>query len=449
MEQVQYSDMYILSIPAFTWVKAPQSGSDSHTPSARAGHTCNLRDGQIVVVGGYLSGADAPCDAPGIYVFNATSLEWTAGFRALDHRPDLHPENSVLANSYGYRVPAVVADAIGGDADGGATATTPSAGPATGGPFATGKSPAFTITKSGSATATVTQWGPGATHPGAPTDGGNDNNKNNNERKMAGLIAAGVIAGLAGLLAAYLGYCAWLYRRQVRAYKSHLAMANRYSPGGGNASVSALSGLAAFFGAAGREGSKGSRGSSRRAQKGPLHHHHHHREEEVVRLSTGDGSSTSAGGIGVAMTTTTTAEDGEETDDGAGAFAVEPKLLFDDEPTPESGYYSGSVGGARPALGSSANAGGSGTTPGSAAGRGRLGDGDGDGAVMVRRSGSRSSGSSTEALLDGQEPSFFSVVMGPRRALRVVNGLEGEHEIVDGVGGGGGGGGGGGPGGRN
>ena len=33
---------------------------------------------------------------------------------------------------------------------------TPSAGPATGGPFATGKSPAFTITKSGSATATVT-----------------------------------------------------------------------------------------------------------------------------------------------------------------------------------------------------------------------------------------------------------------------------------------------------
>lgn len=37
MEQVQYSDMYILSIPAFTWVKAPQSGSDSHTPSARAG----------------------------------------------------------------------------------------------------------------------------------------------------------------------------------------------------------------------------------------------------------------------------------------------------------------------------------------------------------------------------------------------------------------------------
>jgi len=26
--------------------------------------------------------------------------------------------------------------------------------------------------------------------------------------------------------------------------------------------------------------------------------------------------------------------------------------------------------------------------------------------------------------MDGHEPSFFSVVLGPRRALRVVNGLE-------------------------
>jgi len=47
---------------------------------------------------------------------------------------------------------------------------------------------------------------------------------------------------------------------------------------------------------------------------------------------------------------------------------------------------------------------------------------------MPRRSRSTSGGStsSTELLLDGQEPSFFSVVLGPRRALRVVNGLEGD-----------------------
>ena len=37
-----------------------------------------------------------------------------------------------------------------------------------------------------------------------------------------------------------------------------------------------------------------------------------------------------------------------------------------------------------------------------------------------------------QGLLDGQEPSFFSVVMGPRRALRVVNGLgESEREVAE------------------
>ncbi|EJT82046.1 hypothetical protein GGTG_02020, partial [Gaeumannomyces tritici R3-111a-1] len=49
---------------------------------------------------------------------------------------------------------------------------------------------------------------------------------------------------------------------------------------------------------------------------------------------------------------------------------------------------------------------------------------------------SRTSGSdyasSTEGLLEGQDLSFFSVVMAPRRALRVVNGLEdGEREHVN------------------
>jgi len=45
-----------------------------------------------------------------------------------------------------------------------------------------------------------------------------------------------------------------------------------------------------------------------------------------------------------------------------------------------------------------------------------------------RRSDSDESNSSAERLLQGQEPSFFSVVMRPRRALRVVNGLEEELE---------------------
>lgn len=43
--------MYILTIPSFTWIKVD---SDDNTPRGKAGHTCTIRDGQIIVVGGCL-----------------------------------------------------------------------------------------------------------------------------------------------------------------------------------------------------------------------------------------------------------------------------------------------------------------------------------------------------------------------------------------------------------
>jgi hypothetical protein len=87
---------------------------------------------------------------------------------------------------------------------------------------------------------------------------------------------------------------------------------------------------------------------------------------------------------------------------------TEPRFFDDDRPSPGSGTGSGS------GFGSGS---GSGTVPGT-------------GTRPLRRSGSASGGStsSTERLLDGQEPSFVSVVLGPRRALRVVNGLEGDRD---------------------
>lgn len=399
-EQTQYSDMYILSIPAFTWIQAPQGGDSK--PSGRSGHTCNLRDGQIVLVGGY-TGPGTDCDSPGIYVFNASSLEWTSRFTALDHPADLSPENSVLANSFGYKVPNVVASVIGGGPDGGATATTPAAGPATGGPFATGKSPVFTVTASGS-TATITQAAPGVTtSPGSNTTTPSPSSGSSDDGRRGGLIAAGVIAGLAGLLALYLGYCAWLYRRQVRAYKTHLAVANRYSAGPGSQSRGSFRGLAAFFG---RSGSKKTAANDTTtepmAEKG------------------------AAAGVGGPKLVRSSAERRgrthrrDESTSTADSFAwvpgkaVEPRLLFDD-PTPDSGYSSTPYHGA----GSSSKVTPtSEPTPPPPPGR-----------PPMRRSNSAGSSSSTEGLLDGQEPSFFSVVMGPRRALRVVNGLEGEDGV--------------------
>lgn len=206
--------MYILSIPAFTWVGPIKQNSD-HKPSGRSGHTCNLRDGQMVVVGGYV-GNVTTCDNPGIYVFNASSLQWTDSFKALAPKPNYSPENSVLAASYGYTVPEEVVSVIGGGPSGSATVTAPSQS-ATGGPFATGKPPVFTVTASG-ATATVTA--PGATNNvgggNGGGGGGNSDSSSKSDGPSGGLIAAAIIASLAGALAGYLGYCAWLYRRQIR-----------------------------------------------------------------------------------------------------------------------------------------------------------------------------------------------------------------------------------------
>ncbi|KAM5356117.1 hypothetical protein ACJ41O_002763 [Fusarium nematophilum] len=329
--QTQYDDMYILTIPSFTWIKVDQKGQN--TPAARAGHTCAMYDGQIVVVGGV--GQDIECD-PGMYVFDASSLQWQDKFQSGGHDSDHHADNFVLAGSHGYRVPDAVREVVGGDSDGGATATTPAAGPATGGPFATGKPPVFTITQGATATVRVGETGTSTASPEDDDNGGDEVN--------GGLVAAGVIAGIFGALALYLGFCAWLYRRQVRAYRNHLAVSNRYS-GVSNStfdpSSSSSGGAAAAARSTSRESLFGWVGSSREQQ-----------------------------------------------------WAAEPKwpLEDDDDTTPSGGESSGLAGAPK-----------------------RSED---------TRPGTSHSGGSTEGLLEGQEPSFFNVVMGPRRALRVVNGAE-------------------------
>ena len=442
--------MYILSIPAFHWIKVPDSQTP-HTPKPRAGHTCNLRDGQILVFGGY-TGQQTPCESPGIWVFNASSLTWSSGFTSLPHPADHSPENHVLANSFGYKVPELVYKVIGGGSEGGATLTTPSAGQPTSGPFATGKPPIFTVTRSGS-TATITQWGPGAT----TTDGIIPATPRDPKRGInGGLIAACIIAALAALAAGYLGYCAWLYRRQVRAYKSHLAVANRYYAPAATAST-ANGFLSAIFG---RKSSKKSSKSGVSASGGVLIgekvprpesqeyqsqlQNHHRNNSNSKRLSTDTFDSAVVDGGAWAPTEPRTMFGGEDSSDrpspgsgvtgatstsGRASSSLQPSMM-----TRPAGWWREGGGGGGSGSGSGArtqNTGtGSGYTPDSV---------PQPRPVPIRRSGSTSGGStsSTELLLDGQEPSFFSVVLGPRRALRVVNGLEGDGNGGNGGGGGG------------
>lgn len=349
--------MYILTIPSFTWI-GPISQSGSPSPYARAGHTCNLRDGQMIVVGGFNTTVTT-CDSPGVYVFNASSLQWGSSFTALStgDEVDRDPGNTVLSDSYGYTVPDEVISVVGGSPSGSATVTTPAVS-ATGGPFATGQPPVYTITASGSgATATITSAAGGS----GGIESGND----------AGLIAAVVVACLAGISAGYLGYCAWLYRRQVRAYKTHLAVSNRFPA---------------------RSASHGSFG----------------RMLAFGRKS-GGGTSHLLAGAGFAKN-----EKGEhKRDDSGESFAWVGRRDNNNNLLDPTAASSGST---RPSPWGSEGKGGGGSTS--------YGSGEASGSNNGRPRTSGSSTSSTEGLMDGQEPSFFSVVLGPRRALRVVNGLE-------------------------
>ncbi|KAK5628333.1 hypothetical protein RRF57_004048 [Xylaria bambusicola] len=359
-EQKQYTDVWILTVPSFTWIKVD---SPDNEPPARAGHSCAARDGQIVVVGGYI-GDNQKCEQPGIYAFDASKLSWQSSFNAADHPNDENADNTVLAGSYGYQVPDSVQSVIGGSSDGGATATQPASGPATDGPFKTGVPPVFTVTGSGS-TATVTN----------PSDPGSPGGSN---APRGGTIAAGIIAGLAGLLALYLGFCAWLWRRQVRAYKKHMAIVNRYGEDDFE-----------YGGAAAAGGEK-------------------------LRKKENNNARPSGSGGG-------TVDEDREHFSWVGQLH-EPKFMTSsDEPSPGSGSGRGSL--AQSHSNEDRNPWGFGydNYPGGA----RISAAEGG----VNRSKSNAtwstrSGNSAEALLDGREPNFFSVVLGPRRALRVVNGME-------------------------
>ena len=216
--QTQYNDMWILSVPSFEWISVDMKGQS--VPYPRAGHTCNIWDGQMVVVGGYI-GAEIGCEQPGVYVFNMSSLQWGNQFTARTQDKSSDPfsqqtnqkgnnATSGLEGSYGYQVPQAVIASIGGDPLGKATITAPVATP-TGGPLASGKPITYTVT--GPNGQAITE---GSSFGGSSSSGPN-----------VGAIVAGSIAGVLLIATIYLGFCALLYRKQLKLYKNHVAMTQR------------------------------------------------------------------------------------------------------------------------------------------------------------------------------------------------------------------------------
>lgn len=355
--QTQYTDLWILTVPSFMWIQVDLSGQSQ--PPARAGHTCHAWNGQMVVVGGYV-GTQISCDSPGIYVFNATSLQWQNNYVALsggDNQNEQATQNSGsgLSGSYGYEVPGAVQKVIGGGPFGSATATTPAAGSATAGPIATGRPPTFAITQSGStivetahSTATATSISSSTPSASPPSSSSSPN---------IGVIIAAAIAGVLAVLAAYLAFCTWLYRRQLALYKNHVAISQRAALGYSNSPENRIRGerMGTILGAFGTE--IGGNSGSNSAQ----------------RSSLGGNSGPCWGPPAARLDSNSTAN----------------RVLSSEEPTPTE--YQGAAGVVAGSTG----------WPGETSDRGSM--------------------SSTEDLLAGHEPSFISVILSPRRTLRVIN----------------------------
>jgi hypothetical protein len=99
-----YDDVYILSIPSFTWIKWFPSDDEEVNPHHSL--TCNVvNQNQMIVMGGTFPNS-SQCDAPDLY-----------GLHNLDLSQN-NPNNAMWAppnySSTGYLVPTAVISAVGG-----------------------------------------------------------------------------------------------------------------------------------------------------------------------------------------------------------------------------------------------------------------------------------------------------------------------------------------------
>jgi hypothetical protein len=358
-EQIQYNDMWILSLPSFTWIQVDQSGQS--VPYGRAGATCNIWDAQMVMVGGYV-GDQLSCDSPGIYVFDLSTLKWMNQFTALNAGSNnpFNQQSAQLANatspgglegSYNYQVPDAVISVIGGSKTGGATITAPIAS-ATEGPLATGKPITYTVTNPDGSTATgVTGGSNNMIDPGMSSP---------NSGPRIAAIVVGVVAGLLAILAGYLAFCAYIYRKQVQLYKRHAELLQAQQDNNQNSLAGAGAG-AGLLAAAAKSSS----------EKSPSHHRFSSSNHGGLGRNSEIGSVHSTSVVGA---------------DGADLAPV----------TTAGGYTSLLPAGAGRAAGMNVNT-----------------------SYNNKRRDSADSG--VEDLLAYHEPTFVGVMLHPRRSLRIVN----------------------------
>ncbi|PUU83969.1 hypothetical protein B9Z19DRAFT_961866 [Tuber borchii] len=216
-EQKQYDDSWILTIPSFTWIQVNTSGQN--VPPARAGHSCEMYGGNMIVIGGYV-GQELSCDSPGIYVFNASGASWTKGFVASTAKGNKGEMNAALVGPAEYKVPQIVINVIGGDAYGGAKVTKPARTPDEDSPVASGKPGDYkytTIIPHPTGTiATITHADGSVTTTTSIGGSGGSGGGGSASTPKIGAIVGGAIGGIACLvLLVLLGAYIW-YRKKIR-----------------------------------------------------------------------------------------------------------------------------------------------------------------------------------------------------------------------------------------
>ncbi|KAK8189974.1 uncharacterized protein BKA78DRAFT_146639 [Phyllosticta capitalensis] len=193
---IALNDVYVLSIPAFRWIKINATGDPDTAENQYAGrhrHHCEVwNDAQLLVVGGeaYANGTSLndQCNATGhppIKVLDTSSYTWTTEFYT----------------NKTYEVPAAVYNVVGGNSTGGANVTAPQ-----GGWNSTKLESIFDKT-----IARDTYVPPSGSSSSISSSAATaSNSASSDPSDHAGAIAGGLLGGLAGLALILGGILLWL-----------------------------------------------------------------------------------------------------------------------------------------------------------------------------------------------------------------------------------------------
>ena len=183
-----FDDVYVLSLPSFTWIKLYQG------TEPRYGHTCHRRGRSMISIGG-TSATDplkVPCDDErrGVAVWDMSFSQWGTVFNANVQDED-------------YKVPAVVAQHIGGTKDGGATKMVPSYGFTQEGLATLFGAPASSVNSTDPFASPTTSTANSVAHPSAHIS-----------RARVALIAGTAVGG--AVLLALLAVVIYIYRHHLK-----------------------------------------------------------------------------------------------------------------------------------------------------------------------------------------------------------------------------------------